>query len=153
MFLHVSVILFTGRGGAIPACIAGGIPACLAARGCLLGGGVACGDPSPRKQTATVADGTHPTGMHSCFKDFYRLRTLYTEHNSKLCCQLFSNLRKSDAPENEFFSNFKDTFTHTQAVNTKEKRRHSSSMRTARSPTLGASVGIQHQQQLGGTVQ
>ena len=31
MFLHVSVILFTGGGGAIPACIAGGIPACLAA--------------------------------------------------------------------------------------------------------------------------
>ena len=30
MFLHVSVILFTGEGG-IPACIAGGIPACLAA--------------------------------------------------------------------------------------------------------------------------
>ena len=28
-----------------------------------------CGDPSatPRKQTATVADGTHDTGMHSCF--------------------------------------------------------------------------------------
>ena len=30
MFLHASVILFTGGGG-IPACIAGGIPACLAA--------------------------------------------------------------------------------------------------------------------------
>ena len=29
MFLQVSVILFTGRGG-IPACLAGGIPACLA---------------------------------------------------------------------------------------------------------------------------
>ena len=36
MFLHVSVILFTGGGG-IPACIAGGIPACLAAG---LGGGI-----------------------------------------------------------------------------------------------------------------
>ena len=31
MFLHVSVILFTGGGGVIPASIAGGIPACLAA--------------------------------------------------------------------------------------------------------------------------
>ena len=97
----LSVILFTGgvcypsmycrwypsmpcsRGVcAIPACIAGGIPACLAAGGCLLLGGVcscrsACsrgvpapgkglGDP-PWKQTGTVADGTHPTGMHSCF--------------------------------------------------------------------------------------
>ena len=103
MFLHVSVVLFTG--GAIPACIAGGIPACLAVGGvlsqyalqeggrgsaprggvcskgacsgrmcllwgvcsweggCLLGGG--CGDP-PQKQMATVADSTHPTGMHSC---------------------------------------------------------------------------------------
>ena len=34
--------------------------------GCLLPVGV-CRDP-PRKQTATVADGTHPTGMHSCFR-------------------------------------------------------------------------------------
>ena len=44
MFLHVSVILFTGEGGAIPACIAGGIPACLAAGlhggACSEGGGV-----------------------------------------------------------------------------------------------------------------
>ena len=77
-------------GGGIPACLAGGIPACLAAglrggvvsqhalqqvsRGCLLpGGGGACSwqgvwrRPSPPgQQTATVADGTHPTGMHSC---------------------------------------------------------------------------------------
>ena len=35
MFLHLSVILFTGGGG-IPACIADGNPACLAAA---LGGG------------------------------------------------------------------------------------------------------------------
>ena len=35
--------------------------------GCLLPG-VVCRDPHPRKQTATVADGTHPTGMHSCFR-------------------------------------------------------------------------------------
>ena len=33
MFLHVSVILFTGGGCAIPACIAGSISACLAAGG------------------------------------------------------------------------------------------------------------------------
>ena len=38
IFLHLSVILFTGGGGAIPACIAGGIPACLAAG--LQGGGI-----------------------------------------------------------------------------------------------------------------
>ena len=36
IFLHLSVILFTGGGG-IPACIASGIPACLAGLG---GGGV-----------------------------------------------------------------------------------------------------------------
>ena len=97
----------------IPACIASGIPACLAAGsggsapggsapgGCLLwgmpalggacsggfllwgqcllwggllpggsaalGGGGGCGYPPTQKQTATVADGTHPTGMHSSF--------------------------------------------------------------------------------------
>ena len=68
---------------AIPACIAGGIPACPAAGGvCSWGvpapggsapGGLPCRGPAPgrgveapRKQTATVADGTHPTGMHSC---------------------------------------------------------------------------------------
>ena len=81
--LHVSVILFMGEGVcAIPACIVGGIPACLAAGGCLPRGvcsggvsalgGVCFQDggleiPLPRKQTATVADGTHPTGMHSCY--------------------------------------------------------------------------------------
>ena len=77
-----------GGGGAIPAYIAGGIPAvgggacsrgvpapgvsapggCLlwgvpAPGGCLLGEG---GVETPPKQAATVADGTHPTGMHSC---------------------------------------------------------------------------------------
>ena len=99
---------FCPWGGAIPACIADGIPACLAAgavcswgggawswgvcicssggvpglrgvhslggllwAGCLLQGvcsrlGGGCGDPL-QKQTTTVADCTHPTGMHSCF--------------------------------------------------------------------------------------
>ena len=33
-------------------------------------GGVCGGDP-PGQQTATVADGTHPTGMHSCLINFY----------------------------------------------------------------------------------
>ena len=82
MFLQVSVC---PRGHAIPVCIAGGIPACLATglqwgvpacsggvpalggsgprgRGLVLGGMWR----PPRKQTATVVDGTHPTGMHSC---------------------------------------------------------------------------------------
>ena len=77
-------------GGAIPACIAGGIPACLAtglqrggvclAEGCPLGGGSLLqggllleGVETPRKQTATVADVMHPTGMHSCY-DFITTR-------------------------------------------------------------------------------
>ena len=85
------------RGG-IPACLAGGIPACLAAGlqgGCLLPGGClpapgrvpAPGGPAPGRclllggveetppsqQTATVADGTHPTGMHSCWWNVIQL--------------------------------------------------------------------------------
>ena len=86
MFLQVCVC---PGGGAIPSCIAGGIPACLAAGlgggipACLagfqvhtqgggsLGGsgrGVLCsggggGDPSVM---ATAGGGTHPTGLHSC---------------------------------------------------------------------------------------
>ena len=69
---------------AIPVCIAGGIPACLATglQGWCLVQGVAWSrrvsapggtgipacteaDPPPL-ETATAADGTHPTGMHSC---------------------------------------------------------------------------------------
>ena len=38
--------------------------------GCLLRVGV-CVETPLRKQTATVADGTHPTGMLSCFKCTY----------------------------------------------------------------------------------
>ena len=41
----------------------GGVPA---PGGLLPVGGGGCGDPL-QKQTAAVADGTHPTGMHSCF--------------------------------------------------------------------------------------
>ena len=76
MFLHVSVSHSVHGGGvfAIPACIAGGILACLAAGGCVLsqhalqrGGACSRGCvETPQKQTATVADGTHPTGMHAC---------------------------------------------------------------------------------------
>ena len=91
MFLQVSVC--PQGGGGIPTCLAGGIPACLAAGlqgvvpalggvpapgglvpgvptlgglvpgGCLLGGVWR----PPERKTATVADGKHPTGMHSCY--------------------------------------------------------------------------------------
>ena len=79
IFLHVSVILFM-EGGAIPVCIASGIPACLAAGlkwgTCSQGGSAPRGRPPSRKQTATVADGTHPTGMHSCCKLLHYNATL-----------------------------------------------------------------------------
>ena len=45
-------------GGGVPGL--GGVPG---PGGAWSGGG----DPSPHQQMATVADGTHPTGMHSCF--------------------------------------------------------------------------------------
>ena len=59
--------------GAIPACIAGGIPACLSLGGSapgedLLPGGLlpgGCLVETP-PGTATAAGGTHPTGRHSC---------------------------------------------------------------------------------------
>ena len=41
--------------------------ACSEGGGCLLGGG---GDPH-RNRMAPVADGTHPTGMHSCLHLFH----------------------------------------------------------------------------------
>ena len=95
MFLHVSVILFTGGGVVSQHALqvvsqhalqwGGGIPACLAAGGVPAQGGLLWGvysqggllwgvsaprggveTPPPQKQTATVTDGMHPTGMHSC---------------------------------------------------------------------------------------
>ena len=84
IFLHLSVILFTGGsawqgegrwqrgmcGGrwGVQVCMAGG---CMV--GCIRGKGHVCwGDVHGRVHawqcdTATAADGTHPTGMHSCF--------------------------------------------------------------------------------------
>ena len=49
----------------------GSAPGGGAARGGSAPGGACSGGrvlrpPTHRKQTATVADGTHPTGMHSC---------------------------------------------------------------------------------------
>ena len=73
---------FCRRGDAIPACIAGGIPAYLAAgvpglggawSGGCAAGGVCSGGAWWRPPMATAADGTHPTGMHYCFKFKIRL--------------------------------------------------------------------------------
>ena len=79
MFLQMCV--YPGGGGGVVSqhAFAGGIPTCLAAGlpegGCLHLGvacsGVGCGGDPPGLQTATVADGTHPTGMHSRFVNKY----------------------------------------------------------------------------------
>ena len=59
MFSQASVILFTGVCVCIPACTGTDTP---------LGQ-----NPPP---TATAADGTHPTGMHSCFEYIFALRRI-----------------------------------------------------------------------------
>ena len=76
MFLHVSVILFTGgclvQGeGLVPGgCLVQGD---VWSRGCLVQGGLLWwGGPDPGRVcvetplTTTAVGGTHPTGMHSC---------------------------------------------------------------------------------------
>ena len=55
MFLHLSVILFTG------ACVAGSVRG-----GSMHGGYHAWRISCMAGETDTAADGTHPTGMHSC---------------------------------------------------------------------------------------
>ena len=70
MFLHLSVILSTGGGGVwLSACWVTVSPP-----------GAATPPPSPGSRhlpeegTPTPADGTHPTGMHSCYR--YTLTTV-----------------------------------------------------------------------------
>ena len=68
MFLHLSVILFTGG---VSASVHAGVPIPYP-----LGADIPWEKtpqeqkpPTPHPQhTATPADGTHPTGMHSCYK-------------------------------------------------------------------------------------
>ena len=62
MFLHLSVILFTG-GVCLSACW--DTPRSRPPRSRPPGADTTGAD-TPQEQTATVADGTHPTGMHSC---------------------------------------------------------------------------------------
>ena len=68
MFLHLSVILFTWGGGC-PGPGPGGYPGLGESRprlgGCPGPGGVQV--QAWRQTPPTAADGTHPTGMHSCF--------------------------------------------------------------------------------------
>ena len=73
MFLHLSVILFTGGlsrprpRGDLPRGVSrprpgGGVQAQACGR-CIL----ACTEADTPHQTATAADGTYPAGMHSCY--------------------------------------------------------------------------------------
>ena len=80
------------RGGCQGACVAGGHAwqgvcgggmhrgkACIPERHAWRGGGACVAG-----ETATAADGTHPTGMHSCsLQNFYHLSS-YLEQNSPL---------------------------------------------------------------------
>ena len=72
MFLHVSVILSMGGGCLVPGVPGpggsgpGGVPGPGGCWGLLPGGGLVWGVPGGSPGTATAADGTHPTGMHSC---------------------------------------------------------------------------------------
>ena len=70
MFLQVCVC---PQGGGIPGCLATGVRGggCLFGGVCSWGAGIpACTETEPPPgEMATAADGTHPTGMHSCGTD------------------------------------------------------------------------------------
>ena len=90
IFLHKFVILFTGGGQSGPGCLVPGrVPAPRG--GCLVQGG-ACSRgalPGGDTPTATAAGGTHPTGMHSCFKyDFETFSILSQTINVILALEL-----------------------------------------------------------------
>ena len=82
MFLHLSVILSTGGGGCIPACTwattpLGRHPPPQADTPCPPARHPRVDTPSgrhPPQQAATAADGTHPTGMHSCLVIIFEYR-------------------------------------------------------------------------------
>ena len=66
MFLHLCM---RGEGGKhAKGGVSGGEGACVAKRGMHGGGGGVCVEGCVAGETATAANGTHPTGMHSCFK-------------------------------------------------------------------------------------
>ena len=79
MFLHLSVILFTGGGMCGRGCMARG----MRGRGHVwqegmhgmgaCAGGMAGGPACEAREMPTAADGTHHTGMHSCLFNFYCL--------------------------------------------------------------------------------
>ena len=75
MFLQACVCPHRGSGGVF----SGG--ECLLSGGSAPGGdGIpACTEADPPGETATAADGTHPTGMHSCYTE--ELQKFYSEKN------------------------------------------------------------------------
>ena len=76
MFLQVSVC---PQGGLVPrGCL---LPGCLLLGGPLLGGLVSqhALRQTPLGETATAADGAHPTGMHSCLDFMYNLLIRYAK--------------------------------------------------------------------------
>ena len=153
VMVFTGMCLSMGEGSAIPACLAGGILACLAAglqrvgcypsmhcrwhssmacsmsrgggclpapggsapRGLPLGvcpgvcsqgsapGGGVWRPPPPRKKTATVADGTHPTGMYSCVIRLFAEHKVYGIHFPSLYNNHPSQSAKSFTPD--FFYN------------------------------------------------
>ena len=62
IFLQMSVILFMGRGCPGPGLGGRGVQAQAQAQGVY----PACTEADTPQQMATAADGTYPTGMHSC---------------------------------------------------------------------------------------
>ena len=67
MFLHLSVILFTGGGGCLSRHPLGRHPRADTPPG-----------RAPAPKTATAADGAHPTGMHSS-KLILRMQSLFSQ--------------------------------------------------------------------------
>ena len=61
-FLHLSVSNFVHSGGGV------GVGVGVVSRPRPVGCIPACTEADTLQQTATAADGTHPTGMHSCWK-------------------------------------------------------------------------------------
>ena len=54
---------------------------------CLLLGGLL--NPPPHQQMATVADGTHPTGMHSCIVKSFPQAATYSTTLQKFLCDFY----------------------------------------------------------------
>ena len=79
IFSQASVILFTGGMRGVCVCVVGGMcgkgmcvavegGACMAKGVCMVWGACVAGGACMAGEMAIAAGGTHPTGIHSCFK-------------------------------------------------------------------------------------